>query len=427
MPSSVGEQAALARKAAYQLAALDHDQRNAALAAMVASLRRHAGDIFAQNDLDMQEARREQLAAPLLHRLKFDEKKLNDVLSGLASLQALPDPLGVVTLHRELTPGLELRRISCPIGVIGMIFESRPDALVQIASLCVKSGNAVLLKGGREALRTNRALMQAMQEGAKGVLPDGFATLLETREDVSAMLVLDDCIDLIIPRGSNQFVRYIMDNTRIPVMGHAEGLCHTYVDASADIGLAVKVTVDAKTQALAVCNTTETLLVHSGIADAFLPPCAKALMEKGVELRGDERTQAIIDCKPATSKDWETEYLDAILSIKIVDSIQEAIDHINHYGSHHTDAILAQDEAAQRLFAAYVDSAGVYVNCSTRFADGYRYGFGAEVGISTGKLHARGPVGVEGLCTYKYLLTGQGQTVQDTVEGVISYTHRDLP
>ncbi len=422
----VMELARQARSASYILSALSVERRNEALKGIQRALSARAEVIFAQNKLDLAQAEEEKLAFPLLKRLKFDESKLRDVLDGISSLIGLPDPLGRRTLARELAPGLNLYRVSCPIGVIGVIFESRPDALVQIACLCLKSGNAALLKGGREALRTNRALMEAMAEGARDILPGGWAALLETRDDVNEMLSQDDSIDLIIPRGSNAFVRYIMDHTRIPVMGHAEGLCHTYVDASADADMAVRVTVDAKTQALAVCNATETLLVHRDIAAAFLPPCAAALKAKGVELRGDERTQAIIDCVPATAGDWETEYLDAILSIKIVDSIEEAIAHINRFGSHHTDAILARDEEAQRRFLTGVDSAGVYVNCSTRFADGYRYGFGAEVGISTGKLHARGPVGLEGLCTYKYHLIGSGQTVEDTVAGRVQYTHRDL-
>ena len=415
-----------ARQASYQLAVLSPEERNAALRGIKDALKKHRETIFAQNALDMAQAEEEHLAMPLLKRLKFDEAKLADVLSGLDSLIALPDPLGRITLARELTPGLNLYRVACPIGVIGVVFESRPDALVQIAGLCLKSGNAALLKGGREALRTNRALMAAMQEGAKDILPPGWAALLETRDDVNDMLSQDESIDLIIPRGSNAFVKYIMEHTAIPVMGHAEGLCHTYVDASADVDMAVKVAVDAKTQALAVCNATETLLVHKDIAAAFLPRCAEALKARGVELRGDERTRAIIPCQPATDADWDTEYLDAILSIKIVDSIEEAIAHINRHGSHHTDAILAQDEQAQRRFLSGVDSAGVYVNCSTRFADGFRYGFGAEVGIATGKLHARGPVGVEGLCTYKYQLIGSGQTVAETVNGTITYTHKDL-
>ena len=426
MRIQVKKLAGAARNAAYALAALPIEKRNQALEGIKTALIRHEAKIFNQNQLDLMDAERENLAAPLLKRLKFDEQKMQDVLFGIDSLMLLPDPLGNTQLARELTEGLNLYRISCPIGVIGVIFESRPDALVQIATLCLKSGNAVLLKGGREALRTNRALYDAIIEGTMGLLPDGWAALLETRDDVNEMLAQDDAIDLVIPRGSNQFVKYIMDHTRIAVMGHAEGLCHIYVDQSADVDQAVKIVVDAKTQALAVCNATETLLVHEKIAGAFLPLCANVLREKGVEIRGDERTQAIIFCVPATDADWETEYLDAILSIKIVDSLEEAIIHINRYGSHHTDAILAQNQAAQQKFMSLVDSAGVYVNCSTRFADGFRYGFGAEVGIATGKLHARGPVGLEGLCTYKYCLLGSGQTVQETVDGTIQYTHKNL-
>ena len=423
----VMHQAQSARKASYVLSGLPVEKRNEALKAIQLSLKKSWLSIQEANRLDLKDAEESRLSTPLLKRLRFDENKLQDVLNGIESLISLPDPLNRILLATELAEGLNLYRVSCPIGVIGVIFESRPDALVQIATLCLKSGNTALLKGGREALRTNRALMAAMQEGVKEILPEGWAYLLETRSDVNDMLSQDESIDLIIPRGSNEFVRYIMDHTRIPVMGHAEGLCHTYVDESADLEKALRVTVDAKTQALAVCNATETLLVHRSIAHRFLPPCAALLKEKGVEIRGDEDTQKIISCRPAIEEDWKTEYLDAVLSIKIVNSVQEAITHINHYGSHHTDAIIAEDQAAQQRFLSGVDSAGVYVNCSTRFADGYRYGFGAEVGIATGKLHARGPVGLDGLCTYKYQLIGSGQTVEDTVNGKVIYTHKSLP
>ena len=378
--------------------------------------------IFAANKLDLAAAEKEGLAAPLLKRLKFDEGKLTAVQEGLVSLAQLPDPIGHTQLSRELMPGLELYRVSCPIGVIGVIFESRPDALVQIASLCLKSGNAVLLKGGREALNTNRALHKALIDGAG--LVEGWAGLMESREDVSQMLKMDDCIDLIIPRGSNAFVRYIMDNSRIPVLGHADGVCHVYVDAQADLKEAVAVSVDSKTQAVAVCNAMETLLVHEAIAPAFLPELKETLPH--VKLLGCERTRQIIDVEAATAGDWGAEYLDYILSIRIVDSLDDAIHHINQYGSGHTDCIVTQDETAARTFTNRVDSAGVYVNCSTRFADGFRYGFGAEVGIATGKIHARGPMGLEGLCTYKYKLIGHGQTVAAVARGELAYTHQDL-
>ncbi len=416
-----------AREAAIPLSATAINDRNNALKLMADTLKRHSKEIFAANEADMKKAYEEGLASPLKKRLLFDEKKLLAVQKGLLALAELPDPLNHTQLARELMPGLKLYRVSCPIGVVGVIFESRPDALVQIASLCLKSGNAVLLKGGREAEHTNRALMDALLEAAREAnMPDGWAALLTTREEVRDMLKMDDCIDLIIPRGSNEFVRYIMDNSRIPVLGHADGICHVYVDASADTDMAVKVTVDSKTQYVAVCNAAETLLVHKDIAEVFIPLAAKALAEKNVQLLGCERTRAIIQCEAATEEDWSTEYLDYILSVKVVDSAEEAIRHINHYGSGHTDTIVAQDVQAVRSFMSLVDSAGVYHNCSTRFADGFCYGFGAEVGIATGKLHARGPMGLEGLCSYKYLLFGSGQTLADVQAGKTLFDHKDL-
>ena len=424
---TVQEAAQLARRTSWDLASLPEDIRNEALKKMAETLEQNREKIFKANQADMAKGREEGLAGPLLARLLMDEKKLAGVVKGLLDLARLPDPLGRTLLSRELAEGLDLYRVSCPIGVLGIIFESRPDALVQIASLALKSGNAVLLKGGREALGTNEVLFALIDEAARSAgVPEGWAHLLRTREDVSDMLSQEGFIDLLIPRGSNAFVRYIMDHTHIPVMGHADGLCHVYVDESADIAQAVKVTVDAKTQAYAVCNAAETLLVHEKIAPAFLPALKAALDQKHVLLKGDEKTQGLITCEPASEEDWRTEYLDAVLSIKVVSSLDEAIAHINRYGSHHTDAILTRDMDSARRFAARVDSAGTYVNCSTRFADGYRYGFGAEVGIATGKLHARGPVGPEGLCTYKYVLLGSGQTVAETMDGTLSYTHRDL-
>jgi glutamate-5-semialdehyde dehydrogenase len=416
-----------AREASIPLSASAIEDRNNALRLMADVLKRHSKDIFAANEADMKKADEEGLASPLKKRLLFDENKLLAVQNGLLALAELDDPLRHTQLARELMPGLKLYRVSCPIGVVGVIFESRPDALVQIASLCLKSGNTVLLKGGREAEHTNRALMDALLEAAReATMPDGWAALLTTREEVRDMLKMDDCIDLIIPRGSNEFVRYIMDNSRIPVLGHADGICHVYVDASATIDMAVSVTVDSKTQYVAVCNAAETLLVHKDIAETFLPSAAKALAQKNVRLRGCERTRAIIPCEAATEEDWKTEYLDYILSVKVVDSVGEAIRHINHYGSGHTDTIVAEDMQAVHSFMSLVDSAGVYHNCSTRFADGFCYGFGAEVGIATGKLHARGPMGLEGLCSYKYLLFGSGQTLTDVQAGKTPLAHKDL-
>ena len=422
-----------ARRAGFALAASGAGVRNAALLAVADALEKSREAIFAANRQDIDQAKAEGIAAPVLKRLRFDEGKLADVLAGLRALAAMEDPIGQVQLRTELAEGLMLSRVSCPIGVVGVIFESRPDALVQIAGLCLKSGNAVLLKGGREALRTNEALYSVLVRASEAAgAPAGWAGLLTTREHVSEMLGMDDLIDLIIPRGSNAFVRYIMDNSRIPVLGHSDGVCHVYIDAACtDAAMAARVVVDAKTQYPAVCNAAETLLVHEAAVERVLPAVVRALADAHVRLIADERCRAVIAaqgiaCDAATDADWDAEYLDCVLSVKAVASVDEAIAHINAHGSHHTDCILTEDEAAAQRFFSLVDSAGVYQNCSTRFADGYRYGFGAEVGISTGKLHARGPMGLEGLCSYKYILRGHGDIVGDFAEGKRSFTHRKL-
>ncbi|MBQ6491182.1 MAG: glutamate-5-semialdehyde dehydrogenase, partial [Atopobiaceae bacterium] len=316
---------------------------------------------------------------------------------------------------------------SCPIGVIGVIFEARPDALVQISSLCLKSGNCAILKGGSETMRTNKALFDLIHAAAVAAgLPEGCLHQVEARSEISELLACDTAIDLLIPRGSNAFVRYIMDNTRIPVMGHSDGICHIYVDGAADVEKAVRICVDAKVQYTAACNAVETILVQRSAAPALLPEIVAGLQGEGVEVRGTDEVRAIVDCKPATDADWDTEYLALVVSIKLVEGVDEAVDHINRHGSHHTDAIITEDAAAAARFMQLVDSAGVYQNCSTRFADGFRYGFGAEVGISTSKLHARGPVGLEGLVTYKYKIFGSGQIVGDYASGASSFHFRDL-
>ena len=416
-----------AREAFFDLSVASVDRRNQALDALARILADQQKAIFEANEQDMREAEREGLAAPLLHRLRFGQEKLAQVTAGLRDLAALPDPLGRTTLATEITPGLEMYRVVCPIGVIGVIFESRPDALIQIASLCVKSGNAVLLKGGREALRTNQVLCSCVRGALEQAgLPADAAQLLETREDVAAMLKEDQLIDLIIPRGSNAFVRYIMDNSRIPVLGHADGVCHVYIDETADPDIALAVAVDSKVQNVSVCNAMETLLIHEKVAPALLPPLADQLRAKGVRLLGDEQARAIIACDPALEADWSAEYLDYVLSIRVVSSLRQAIDHINHYGSHHTDCIVTASDENAAEFLRRVDSAGVYRNVSTRFADGFVYGFGAEVGIATGKIHARGPMGLEGLTTYKYKLLGSGQTMARMKAGEAAYTHIPL-
>ena len=415
------------RQAALLLAAASLEARNAALLAMASRLTERQAEIFAANEADVAEATQANLAAPLLNRLKFREEKLAAVTDGLTALASLADPIGKTTYACELTEGLQLYRVACPIGVIGVIFESRPDALVQIASLALKSGNAVLLKGGREALRTNAVLCDCLREAAESAgLPADFAQLLTTREDVAAMLKEDELIDLIIPRGSNEFVRYIMNTSRIPVLGHADGICHVYVDKAADIDMAVSIAVDSKAQNVAVCNACETLLVHRDIAADFLPALLPAMQAKNVRLLGDEAVRAVIPVELATEADWETEYLDYTLSIRVVDDLDAAIAHINRYGSGHTDCIVTADTAAAQTFMTRVDSAGVYHNVSTRFADGFVYGFGAEVGIATGKIHARGPMGLEGLTTYKYKLLGSGQLMAEMKSGKRQYTHRIL-
>lgn len=413
-----------AKGASIKLAAIHTDVKNAALKSIADSLIARSAEIVAANKLDLLASEAENLAAPLLKRLKFDEEKIQEVVSGILSLIELKDPVGQVLDATELDTGLELYKISCPIGVIGVIFESRPDALVQISTLCLKSGNSVMLKGGSEAINTNRILTQIIKESTDATIPTGWIQLMEKREDVAQMLKMDDYIDLIIPRGSNAFVKYIMENSNIAVLGHADGICHCYVDKAADLDMALDVVVDSKTQYVAVCNATETLLVHEAVAQQFLPMLKDALDKKNTEIVGCENTVKIIDVSLATDEDWKTEYLDYKISIKIVKSMEEAIDHINKYGSGHTDSIITKDEVDANYFMNIVDSGNVFWNCSTRFSDGFRYGFGAEVGVSTNKIHARGPVGLEGLQIYKYKLIGHGHKVSDYASKVKTYKHK---
>jgi len=425
---SIGELAAAARSASIRLAAIKTDVKNKALAEIAKALKQQSAQVISANKEDLAAAEKNHLAAPLLKRLAFDENKITDVTAGIDRLIKLDDPVGKTITATELDEGLRLYKVSCPIGVIGVVFESRPDALVQISTLCLKSGNAVLLKGGSEALHTNKILAELISKTTeKASIPNGWLQLLETRADVAEMLALDQDIDLIIPRGSNDFIRYIMENTNIAVLGHADGICHVYVDADADLDMAINITADSKCQYVAVCNAAETMLVDEKIAAAFLPKVKTTLEQKGVQLRGCKKTASIINVKPASEEDWSTEYLDYILSIKVVDGLDEAIDHINRYGSGHTDAIVTADKEKAERFMELVDSANVFWNCSTRFSDGFRYGLGAEVGISTGKIHARGPVGLEGLVIYKWKLLGSGQIVADySGSGARKFTHKKL-
>lgn len=416
------------RDSAQKLAVLSETAKNQAIEGIAQALESATDDILAANAADCKAAASAGIPKPLYNRLKLDAAKLKSAIAGVRDVGKLSDPVGEVQIHRQLDDNLILKRISCPLGVLGVIFEARPDAAIQISSLAIKSGNGVILKGGQEAIRSCEAIVKAIHQGLSQTdVNPAVVQLLTTREETLALLQLDQYVDLIIPRGSNSFVRFVQDNTRIPVLGHAEGICHLYVDAAADIDKAVEIATDAKTQYPAACNAIETLLVHSSIAAKFLPVVADALQKRNVELRGDEATREILDIAAATETDWATEYSDLILAIKVVDSLADGIAHINNYGSGHTDAIATEDPDAASTFLAQVNSAGVYHNCSTRFADGFRYGFGAEVGISTQKLPPRGPVGLEGLVTYKYQLTGDGH-IAATYSGdnAKSFNHQDL-
>ena len=417
------------KKASYRLQSMSADSKDKALKAVAEALWRKRREIVSANDKDLQSAKKDGVSNTLLKRLKFDEQKLDESIASINALIKLDDPVGKVLEKTELDKGLILEKVSSPIGVIAVIFESRPDALLQISTLCIKSGNAVILKGGSEAERTNKILADTITAAIEKV-DAGFkdaVQLLFTREQVRKLLQLDYLVDLVIPRGSNELVTSIQASTKIPVMGHAAGICHTYVHSDADIDMAVRLCHDAKCQYPAVCNAMETLLVHKDIAADFLPKMAKSFQEVQVELRGDDRTRKHIDAKRATEEDWDTEYNDLIISIKVVSSLDEAVEHINEHGSHHTDAIVTNSAAIAEDFMGRVDSASVMWNASTRFADGYRYGLGAEVGISTNKTHARGPVGLEGLLIYKYRLKGSGHIVADYVgKGANKFTHRRM-
>ena len=422
---NVKEIAKAMKKDAPQLASTQVEERNKALEMIKASLEEHKEDIFKANKEDLKYADENGVTPAVKKRLKFDENKLHDVIAGIDQLISLNDPLHKILLKRELDQDLVLTRISVPIGVIGVIFEARPDALVQISTLCIKSGNCAILKGGKETANTNKALFTLIKEAAiKAGLPENCLAQAEAHSEIDELLKCEKDVDLLIPRGSNAFVQYIMNNTKIPVMGHADGICHIYVDKDYDINKLFPIIIDAKTQYTAACNAVETILVNRSVAKEVLPVLKAAFEDNGVKMRGTEEVNDIISVE--IMDDFHTEYLDLVVSIKLVDDVKEAIEHINFYGSHHTDAIITENEATAKEFMAMVDSAGVYWNVSTRFADGFRYGFGAEVGISTSKLHARGPVGLEGLITYKYQLVGKGQIVADYASGASSFHFKDL-
>ena len=423
-----------AKTASYKLASLSEKAKNDALLKIAEYIEKNADIILEENKKDLAEAEKlvneGKLTKSLFNRLKLDKEKINVIIQGVKDVAGLEDPVNKTLWAMEMDDGLELHRISCPIGVIGVIFESRPDVVPQIASLAVKSANAVILKGGIEAYNSNEVFVKVINDALKEIpgFPENSINLVKTREDIQQLLKMDEYVDLIIPRGSNNLVKYIQENTKIPVLGHTEGICHIYTDEFADSGKAVKISIDSKIQYPAACNAVETLLVHGNIAERLLPELVSALRKEEVVVKGDETVRKIVpDVETATEEDWATEYSDKILSVKVVENITEAINHINKYGSGHTDCIITENTQNRDLFMNLVDSAGVYCNASTRFADGFRYGFGAEVGISTNKTHARGPVGLEGLTIYKYKLFGDGQIVAEySGENARPYRHKRI-
>ena len=411
----ISDKAKAAKSGMRILSLVSSEVRNNALQAMASAIRDNRESILAANKIDMKNGLAHRLADPLMKRLELDDKKIEIMADNLVQVAALPEPIGQIDSMWERPNGLRVGTVRVPIGVIGVIYESRPNVTVEVAALCIKSGNGVLLRGGSEAISSNTIIAEILQKSAKDFGLDQaiqFVNITD-RQAVQSMIAKHELIDLIVPRGSNEFIRYIMKNSEIPVVGHADGVCHVFIDQNADLEMASEIAINSKTQYVAACNAMETLLVHQKVAQTFLPRIQVRLAQEGVELRGCKTSQSICpDMLAANSEDWSTEYLDKILSIRIVDDFDQAVDHINKYGSHHSDAIITKDYATAQKFLKVVDSAAVYVNSSTRFTDGYEFGLGAEVGISTQKLHCRGPMGLEGLTSYKYVIYGDGQIRQ---------------
>lgn len=420
-----------AKNASIALSSLSCEVKNAALKNVADALRNNTNSVIEANERDLAAAKiaveEGKLSKSVFNRLKADENKINAMIDGIYDVMKLDDPVNKVEFVRELSDGLILKKVTCPIGVIGVIFEARPDVLAQISALAIKSGNAVLLKGGKETINTNSVVYKIIVDALDKTsgFPKNVINLLFSHDDVAQMLAEDKSIDLIIPRGSNKLVKYIQENTKIPVLGHASGICHIYVDVSADFAKALKIIEDSKCQYPAACNSVETVLVNKNIADEFLPLFVSKMSELGVVVNGDDKSMKIVDGLGKVDE-WAHEYGEKELSVKIVASVEEAVNHINEFGSGHTDCIASENTISVDYFMARVDSAGVYHNVSTRFADGYRYGFGAEVGISTNKTHARGPVGLDGLTIYKYQLDGNGDIVADFCSGKRKFTHKNL-
>jgi glutamate-5-semialdehyde dehydrogenase len=433
--TDVAVQVLRARRAARELARLSAEQRNQILLAAADRLQAREAEILKANREDCESLEREIRAgtasAALLKRLKTSSAGIGEMARQIRDVARLEDPLGRVLSATELDDGFMLQKVSCALGVVAVIFESRPDVVPQVGSLAIKTGNGLVLKGGAEAQHTNRVLVAVWHEALAGVSPSLRHAIcsLVNRADVARILEMDRDIDLVVPRGSTEFVNYVFQHSRIPVLGHGSGICHIYVDSTADLGMAREVIIDAKTQYPAACNSVEKVLIHKDVAGEFVLELVSVLQSAGVEVRGCPQTAKLLPRSqiiPATEEDWHTEYGDLKITIKVVSDMAQAIEHINHYGSRHTESILTRDQRAAELFMDEVDAAGVFHNASTRFADGFRYGLGAELGISNSKLHARGPVGLEGLLTYKYKLHGSGQTVTDYAQGKRTFKHRRI-
>jgi glutamate-5-semialdehyde dehydrogenase len=405
--------AATAKRAAYALANIPTEIKNKAMLAMAEAIQANKEDILFKNEIDVEAAKEAGLSAALIDRLSLTEVRIEAMIKGLRELAGLKDPIGEIISSTERPNGLKINKIRVPLGVIGIIYESRPNVTVDTTGLCLKSGNAVILRGGSEAVNSNHILVKTIAAAAYGAgIPEGSIQFIETtdRQAVLEVVKLDKFIDVIIPRGGEELIQFIKEHSTIPVISHGKGVCHTYVDVDADLKMAEEICFNAKVQRPGVCNAMETLLVHNGVALGFLPKIAERFTGAKVELRGDEKTLTILNgIKAASEEDWSKEYLDLILSVKIVDTVEEAVAHINKYGSHHSDSIVTNNKKRAEDFMRAVDSAAVYWNASTRFTDGGEFGMGAEIGISTQKMHARGPMGLPELCSYKYVIYGNGQ------------------
>lgn len=406
-----------AKTASKKMAVLSTELKNKTLINIAQNILQNQSEIFEANSRDLNEAKtlveKGELNRSAYNRLKLDENKMRDMIQGIKDIVSLDDPIGRILLKRELDAGLVLTKTSCPIGVLGIIFEARPDVITQVSALAIKSSNAVILKGGKESINTNKMIMSVIKDALDNTegFPKDVLNQIFTREDVAEMLKQDKYIDLIIPRGGNKLVKFIKENTKIPVLGHADGICHIFVDESADLDKAKNIIIDSKTQYPSACNSVETVLIHKDFK--FKNELTESLKEAGIEII-------------LSPESWHIEYGEKKLSLKTVNSLEDAVEHINEYSSGHTESIITENEDSAKIFINSVDSSGVYHNVSTRFADGFRYGFGAEVGISTNKTHARGPVGLEGLTIYKYSIEGNGHIVKDYAEGKKHFHHKDI-